>query len=280
MQVRDLYAKLNKHGMLVMIEPGTPLGYRNVMLARKLLLNLQRTHTGGGEEIIFEDGWGEDDRLDEQFKGMSYKEVEAYSYAKAKATLFKMQNDPMMSEKAFDHEATVWEEEELEMPGGMKFHVEVVAPCMHRGECPLFNEREEGGGAMKFCSFEQRVITKDPNTPKEKYAYIVMKKVDREELEGKEEFEVEEDWEEEEGQEEEGQEEDAELVLGRLVRNPRKRARHVVMSTCAPSGEIVTQTVSKGKMKGKDKLSLYRSARKANWGGLYPTAVGRVEEEK
>jgi ribosomal protein RSM22 (predicted rRNA methylase) len=51
--VRELYEVLEENGVLVIVEPGTPLGFRNITLARKMLLNLNAKKAGHNPK-----GWG------------------------------------------------------------------------------------------------------------------------------------------------------------------------------------------------------------------------------
>jgi ribosomal protein RSM22 (predicted rRNA methylase) len=289
--VRELYSKVKEGGLLVVVEPGTPLGYRNVMLARTLLLNLQKAKESE-DGIEWEDGWGDDDEdeFEEQFKGMSEKEAFAFASAKAQANLEKLKAEeaaglPMdQPPEYYEYEQDMYKEANMLVTG--KFHANVIAPCMHRKACPLFAENLQGGGQMKFCSFSQKFPTKEKDSPDEKYCYIVLQKqappkdweegdepeVLREEGEDEDDDEWDEDEEEGEGS---GEVEEMEAsALGRLIRNPRKRSKHVILDTCTPLGTLSTQVLTKGKL--SDKLSLYRSARKAKWGGLFPHDVGKI----
>ena len=57
---------------------------------------------------------------------------------------------------------------------------------------------------------------------------------------------------------------------GRIVRPPLRRGKHVVMDLCASSGAMERRTFGKKKHK---KDGVYRAARKAEYGALWPEVV-------
>jgi ribosomal protein RSM22 (predicted rRNA methylase) len=63
--------------------------------------------------------------------------------------------------------------------------------------------------------------------------------------------------------------------FGRVVQQPKKRGKHVVMRTCDGDGELQERVIAKSQ--GKD---WYRSARKSNLGDLFETPVVEEDEER
>eukprot|EP00952_Eustigmatos_sp_NYUAD-ZCMA_P005924 25652-Eustigmatos_ZCMA.PRE.1 len=55
----------------------------------------------------------------------------------------------------------------------------------------------------------------------------------------------------------------------RMIRTPKKAKGHVVMSMCKPDGSLEKRVVSRGL--SRDVPGRYHAARKAQWGGLWPT---------
>jgi ribosomal protein RSM22 (predicted rRNA methylase) len=131
----------------------------------------------------------------------------------------------------------------------------VVAPCSHDGACPM-------RGAKSWCHFSQR-FQKDKgmmlfqgsksNLEDVKFAYVVVRRGPRP------------------GRHEPGVPETAADLSAeayhwpRIIAPPLKRAGHVLLDQCAPSGIIERMVVRKA-----DGGLVYTAARKAAWGDLWP----------
>ncbi|KNC48832.1 methyltransferase type 12 [Thecamonas trahens ATCC 50062] len=128
----------------------------------------------------------------------------------------------------------------------------VVAPCPHSGACPLASERDDRY-AKSWCHFAlayertpiQRALKSSATSfSREKFSYLIAAKT--------------------------GAEIDATMVAdttastswSKIISPPLKRGKHVIMDTCAPTGDIARLTVTKG----KSGRPAYRHARKARWG--------------
>jgi ribosomal protein RSM22 (predicted rRNA methylase) len=161
----------------------------------------------------------------------------------------------------------------------------VVAPCTHRESCPLLkavypdgDEAEifdaegkrktpTGRYSTTWCHFGhrsgdetiRRLVGNRSSQHKpsyDKFSYMVLeKRVDSGEGEGTGSLinciKEESQW-------------------GRIVRPPLRRGKHVVMDLCASSGAMERRTFGKKKHK---KDGVYRAARKAEYGALWPEVV-------
>ena len=154
----------------------------------------------------------------------------------------------------------------------------VVAPCTHRDTCPLlkavYPDGEEaeildaegkrkgptGRYSTTWCHFGTRtgdetirklVGNRSPqHKPSyDKFSYIVLEKgIHREQAVGK----------------------DEDSTWGRIVRPPLRRGKHVVMDICASNGSMERRTFGKKKHR---KDGVYRAARRAEYGAIWPEAV-------
>ena len=289
---RELWATVKEGGIMVVIEPGTPQGFRNIMKIRDMVLKVRnhddekelgrrkrRKKSGRRSSerkersgiIGIEEGWGSDDDLFQNEEGMWMKPDEEFTGPEM----------PYRSSSVPD--------------------AELIAPCTHSEACPLLSRARWYSGLpdkIQYCSFHQPVVTvgnKRSSNAKhkgEKFSYIVLRKkcasdaASLSSCAGGDDGENEE--EEEEEEEVEGalsaearnargagmdgdQEDDSRdgVAIGRIIRSPIKKKGHILVDMCvddAGGPEIARLTVSRGKH-GKP---AYKSARKSKWGGLFP----------
>ena len=130
----------------------------------------------------------------------------------------------------------------------------VVAPCMQDGGCPLPRGRVCRSGQRSLRPRLAAAVTPGPGRgppahQDEMFSYVAVCKAERE-----------------------AGEEEGCSPCSRLVGPPRRRARHVLLATCTPGGDLATVTVTKGGGGG----GLYRAARKAGWGGVWPPQEGEA----
>ena len=131
----------------------------------------------------------------------------------------------------------------------------VVAPCMQDGGCPLPHGRVCRAGQRSLRPRLAAAVTPGPGRgppphQDERFSYVAVCKAEREA----------------------GGEKGGGTPRSRLVGPPRRRARHVLLATCTADGELATVTVTKGGGGG----GLYRAARKAGWGSVWPPQEGEA----
>ncbi len=273
-----LYEKVPPGGVLVLVEPGNPLGFRNIIAARRALLGID-VHGGrewdsvdGYEEVdknknYSYDEWGveddDDDDSDSDYESDDESEdsdgnFSSYTYEVRDGNIIQVEDEDSPSldddlERESDRNRQ--RQKRLDRPLGTMANeptdAEIIAPCSHKRECPIFDESVGGGTRVHMCNFSQMVFNERTSTGRSEYfSYLVVRRKQPEEDGGNE---AEVNW---------------QSQLGRLVRNPKKKKKHVILDTCSPAG-IIQQTVTKGKFK----RGLYRAARKATGGGLFPNVV-------
>ena len=177
----------------------------------------------------------------------------------------------------------------------------VVAPCTHSASCPLEAAADSpSGGGGGLCSFAQRSSmllqnkrTRGKTACTERFSYVVLQKTRREIapaatiadaplLKPVGGLVVREDEAKNQGgggsggraEDDDGQEDDEDYeddgedspMLGRIIRTPMKRDKHVILDVCTDEGALERCIVSKRKAGPV----WYRLARKATWGGVWP----------
>ncbi|KAF9970544.1 37S ribosomal protein S22 [Actinomortierella ambigua] len=180
----------------------------------------------------------------------------------------------------------------------------VLAPCPHDGVCPLYATLDKGS---QWCHFSQKVERPDflrrtkhtkENYEDSKYTYVVLRKGPRPSLSAevmqhyqkRQQDAVAATLQEQQqlqDQEQEGGNKKKKHIKvpplppitydnaddmfmashswARLVVPPLKKDRHVVMDYCAKSGQLERMVIPKSQGK-----VIYRDARKAMWGDLFP----------
>ncbi len=125
------------------------------------------------------------------------------------------------------------------------FGASVVAPCLHKKQCPLVGSVTR----HRVCRFEQRLnrplflrVAKPLPTgyEDEYFSYIVVQKPPFEEM-------PTEGW-------------------GRLVRKPIPRSKHMVLDACRRDGTLARHVLTKQNCEP----GMYNVARKARWGDVWP----------
>ena len=172
-----------------------------------------------------------------------------------------------------------------EARAGVAAHV--VAPCPHDGACPLW----AGGGvgqAGGFCHFPvaaefpaqlMRLVDWKRTAQTSKYSYVVLRRGPRPSAKSaktnaeissgtvaSDKVEISSN-----KTESDATESDPRLLSAashewpRLARKPLKRSGHVILDMCHPNGSMMRGVASK-----RQGRLVYRDARKAQWGDLWP----------
>ena len=137
--------------------------------------------------------------------------------------------------------------------------VDLIAPCTNKLPCPLTLNPSK---ALRFCTFGQNVEGIGAGRKQEKITYLVVgKKVGNAKGHALEESNMLPGI------------KSQLLDSARITRSPRKNQGHVIFEACH-DGEISSVNITKTSH-GK---SVYKSSRKAKWGGIW--ALGDFEEDE
>lgn len=132
----------------------------------------------------------------------------------------------------------------------------VVAPCLHSEVCPL----QGSATRARVCRFVQRLnrplflrntVRRPVGHEDTLFSYIVIERPDSETLRGAEAH---------------GDNMEKVEYWGRLVRDPLRRGKHVVLDACTSEGKLERRVSSK--KNGPE--GMYAIARKVRWGDVWP----------
>jgi len=276
-----LFELLEPNGILVISEPGSPVGSHTCRTARQLLL----------------DTFG--------------KETLENSIAANNLVIDNDNNLSKRKQQKLIHETDKFSKRMLDAPIGYvhsDLYSTIVAPCTHDKPCPL--------AQGVWCSFSQRIHS--PIVRKageEKFSYIVIQraKVNKTNTNNTNTNDIS-TWTCDEDNEIENKNHPSPLQVlrdasktargkepesvkdvdwdiyeptlkrkewSRIIRTPLKRKGHILIDTCQSNGNVGRSTLTRSTIPNIP--SLYSALRKTNWGGLYPalsSGEGMVHNRK
>lgn len=224
--VKDLWSRVAPGGALVLVEHGTLAGFETILFARETILR-------GGHGLNPEEGPEPVAKEATALSDTPEEEDDTHRSSVAQATT-----------SADDAEAA------LSRP-------RVVAPCLHSEVCPL----QRTATRARVCRFVQRLnrplflrntVRRPFGHEDTHFSYIVIERPDStalvtEESPGNDKPIEKEYW-------------------GRLVRDPLKRGKHVVLDACTSEGTLERRVSSKK----NGAPGMYAIARKVRWGDVWP----------
>ncbi|ODQ64818.1 mitochondrial ribosomal protein [Nadsonia fulvescens var. elongata DSM 6958] len=286
-----LVSLLSPNGVLILVERGDPNGFESIARARQIMIrpedstnlekipNLWRDKESSSRKIdaSYKVAKDEDLNFEEDFlKELAQKgyEIEHDSLAEDQAVQKDSLSSELVSEKPTEPETT----------GGI--YLKVLAPCSHHGKCPLQTSDPlvlNKSRKATWCMFSQMVqrpkfsmelkkglqLASDWETPYmgmgisgqvdggsgrsggrnfefSNYSYLIVQRSESPMVSNSSSVEERaQSW-------------------SRVLLNPMKRDKHVIMQVCAPSGDIEKWIIPKS----FDKQT-YHDARKANQGDLW-----------
>jgi ribosomal protein RSM22 (predicted rRNA methylase) len=229
--VKDLWSRVAPGGMLVVVEHGTLAGFETVLFARDTILQLGTNAKQMGEVA--------DSREDAVLADAVLSDETASSIQ-------------MIDEEGDVGSASGAEEEKDASLLGAR----VVAPCLHSEACPL----QGTATRARVCRFIQRLnrplflrntMRRPTGHEDTVFSYIVIERPNATSA-AAEAGTVHEEYED--------------GYWGRLVREPLRRGKHVVMDACTAEGKLERRVSSKK----NGAPGMYAIARKVRWGDVWP----------